>query len=117
MSTRPYSFARRLIVVGLKIAERDSEIDAIGRDVLLIADLPVEGEEFVDRPDVAGFVLISRGIFDVVQIKLVVTGGGDSCTVVGPSSLKAVVTIAVCVFLATECLDVARVEALDQRFE
>jgi hypothetical protein len=59
----------------------------------------------------------SGGIFDVVKVEFVFTGGCDGCAGVGTGALESLFTIAVGVFLATERLDAARVEALDQSFE
>ena len=105
------------VVSSLTIAERGSEIDTLGCDVLLIAVLPVEVENVFDGLEVAGFVVVSGGIFDVVKIEFVVTGGCDSCAGVSAGSLEALVTVAMCVFLSTERLDASGVEALDHRFE
>ena len=81
------------MVGGVAIAERGSEIDALCGDGLLIAVLPVEAEEVFDAPKAGGFLQISRGIFDVVQIELVSTSGGDGCACVGAGSLKALITV------------------------
>ena len=105
------------MVSSITIAERGGEIDAFGGDILLIAVLPVEAENIFDGPEVAGFVVVSGGIFDVVEVEVVFTGGCDGCAGVGTSSLEALFTVASSVFLATERLDAARVEALDQSFE
>ena len=56
---------------GVTVAERGSETDALGCDVLLIAVLPVEVDDVFDGPEVAGFVVVSGGIFDVVESELV----------------------------------------------
>lgn len=45
------------------------------------------------------------------------TGGGEGCAGIGTGSLEALITVAVGLFLATERLDVGRVEALDPQFE
>jgi len=66
---------------------------------------------------VAGFVVVSGGIFDVVKVEFVFTGGCDGCAGVGTSALKSLITIPVSMFFATERLDASRVEALDHRFE
>ena len=100
------------VIGGITITERRSEIDILGRDILLIAVLPVEVENVFDGPEVAGFVVVSSGIFDVVKVELVFTGGCDGCAGVGAGALEALVTVAVSVFLSTERLDAARVEAL-----
>jgi len=55
------------VIGSVSIAERGSEIDAFGGDVLLIAVLPVEVENVFDGPEVAGFVWGSGCIFDVVE--------------------------------------------------
>jgi hypothetical protein len=81
------------VIGSVAIAERCSEIDALCGDGLLIAVLPVEGEEVFDAPNVGGFVQVSRGIFDVVQLELVSTSGGDGCACVGAGSLKALITV------------------------
>ena len=67
--------------------------------------------------EVAGFVVVSGGISDVVEVEFVFTGGCDGCASIGTSSLEATIAIASSVFLTTERLDAARVEALDHRFE
>lgn len=74
-------------VIGrITIAERGSEIDALGCNILLIAVLVIEDVPSFDGSEVAGLVVVSGGIFDVVESKLVVTSGGDSCAGVGASS-------------------------------
>ena len=81
---------------------------------------PASGSEsisFERFTKVAGFVVVSSGIFDVVKVELVFTGGCDGCASVGASSLESLITVAMSVFLATERLDAARVEAFDHRFE
>ena len=82
----------------------------------MIAALPVEVENVLDGPEVAGFVVVSGRIFDVVEGKFVFTGGCDGSAGVGPSALVASFTVTVCVFLATERLDASGVEALDECF-
>jgi len=104
------------VIGSVSIAERGSEIDAFGGDVLLIAVLPVEVENVFDGPEVAGFVWGSGCIFDVVE-RLVFSGSCDSCAGVGAGALEALVTVAMCVFLTTERLDAGGASALDQRFE
>jgi len=59
------------VIRSITIAERGSEIDTLGSNVLLIAVLPVEVENVLDGPEVAGFILISSSIFDVVKTELV----------------------------------------------
>jgi hypothetical protein len=105
------------VVSSITIAERCGEIDALGRNVLLIAVLPVEAENIFDGPELAGFVVVSGGIFDVVKVEFVFTGGCDGCAGVGAGALESLITIAVSVFFATERLDASRVEALDESFE
>jgi len=105
------------VVSSVTIAERGGEIDTLGRYVLLVAVLPVEAENIFDGPEVAGFVVVSVSILDVVERELVLTGGCDSCAGIGSSSLESLLTVAVGMFFATERLDAARVEALDQSFE
>jgi hypothetical protein len=83
----------------------------------LIAVLPVEVENVFDGPEVAGFVVVSGGIFDVMKGKFVFTGGRDGCARIGAGSLESLITVAVGVFLATERLNAVRVEALGHRFE
>jgi hypothetical protein len=67
--------------------------------------LPVEAENIFDGAEVAGFVVVSGGIFDVVKVEFVFTGGCDGCAGVGTGALESLITIAVSVFLATERLD------------
>nr|AAA98486.1 ORF2 [Halobacterium salinarum] len=55
------------VVSSITVAERGGEIDALGRNVLLIAVLPVEAENIFDGAEVAGFVVVSGGIFDVSE--------------------------------------------------
>jgi len=98
------------VIGSVSIAERGSEIDAFGGDVLLIAVLPVEVENVFDGPEVAGFVWGSGCIFDVVERELVFSGSCDSCAGVGAGALEALVTVAMCVFLTTERLDAGGVE-------
>src|SRR5699024_10414754 len=105
------------VIGGISIAERGSEIDALGRDILLIAILPVEVDDVFDGPKIARFVVISDCIFDVVEAELVLAGGCNGCAGVSAAALEPLVTVAVGVFFATECLDAGRVEALDQFFE
>jgi len=76
----------------------------------------IEGEDVFDRAEVAGFVVFSGCIFDVVEIEFVFTGGRDGRACIGTGSLEALLTIAVDAFLSTERLDAARVEALHHRF-
>ncbi len=103
------------MVSSLTIAERSSEVNALGGDILLIAVLPVAAEDIFDGPKVAGLVVVSGGIFDVVKIEFVFTGGCDGRAGVGTGALEARSPLSV--FLATERLDTSRVEALDQSFE
>jgi hypothetical protein len=105
------------VVSGVTIAERGGQIDAFDGDVLLIAVLPVEVEDVFDGPEVAGFVVDSGSIFDVVKVEYVFTGGCDGCAGIGTGSLEPLLTVAVSVFLTTERLNAGRVEALDQSFE
>jgi len=105
------------VIGSVTIAERGSEIDAFGGDVLLIAVLSVEAKNVFDGAEIAGFVVISGCIFDVVERELVFPGGCDSCAGIGAGALEALVTVAVGVFVATERLDAGGVEALDQRFK
>jgi len=93
------------VVSGVTVAERGGKIDALGRYILLIAVLAVEAENIFDGPEVAGFVVVSSGIFDVVEVELVFTGGCDGGSGVGAGALEALISIAVSVFLATERLD------------
>ncbi|GGJ16597.1 hypothetical protein GCM10008995_28110 [Halobellus salinus] len=79
--------------------------------------MPVEAENTFNGPEVAGFVVVSGGIFDVVKFEFVFTGGCDGCACVGTSSLEATVTVASSLFLATERLNAARAQAPDHRFE
>jgi len=104
------------VIGSVSIAERGSEIDAFGGDVLLIAVLPVEVENVFDGPEVAGFVWGSGCIFDVVERELVFSGSCDSCAGVGAGALEALVTVAMCVFLTTERPTLAASRP-DQRFE
>ena len=67
--------------------------------------MPVEAENIFDGPEVAGFVVVSGGIFDVVKVEFVLTGGCDGRAGVGTSALEATVTVASGVFLPTERLD------------
>src|SRR5699024_647466 len=105
------------VIGGISIAERGSEIDALGRDILLIAILPVEVDDVFDGPKIARFVVVSGCIFDVVEVELVLAGGCNGCAGVGAAALEPLITVAVGVFFTTERLDAARVEALDQFFE
>lgn len=49
-------------------SELGSEIDACGCDVLLVAILSVEAGNVFDGLKVAGFVVFSSGIIDVVNL-------------------------------------------------
>ena len=89
----------------LTIAERSGEVGTLGSDILFIAVLPVEAVLDFDGSEVAGFVVVSGSISDVVQGEFVFTGDCDSGAGIGASSLVALVTVAVGVFLATERLD------------
>jgi hypothetical protein len=80
------------VVSSLTIAERCGEIDAFAGDVLLIAVFPIETEDIFDGPEVAGFVVVSGGIFDVVKVKFVFTGGCDGCAGVGTDTLESLIT-------------------------
>jgi hypothetical protein len=52
------------VIGGISIAEGGSEINALGRDILLIAILPVEVDDVFDGPKIACFVVVSGCIFD-----------------------------------------------------
>jgi hypothetical protein len=81
------------VISSLTIAERGSEIDPCGCDVLLIAVLSVEAENIFDGPKVAGFVVVGSGILNVVEAELVLTGGCDSCVGIGAAPLEALLTV------------------------
>jgi len=52
-----------------------------------------------------------------VKAELVVAGRRDGCAGISSAALEALFTVAVCVFLTTECLDAACVGALNKTFE
>ena len=59
----------------------------------MIAVLPVEVENVFDGPEVAGFVVVSGGIFDVVKVEFVFTGGCNGCGGVGTGTLESLITV------------------------
>jgi hypothetical protein len=81
----------------------------------LIAVLPVEVENVFDGLEVAVFVLISGGIFDVVEIKPVFTGSCDSSAGIGAGSLVAVVSVSVCLF-SPQIVSPSALSNMDSRF-
>ena len=83
----------------------------------MVTILPVEVDDVFDGPKIARFVVVSGGIFDIVEVELVFAGGCSGCAGVGAAALETFVAVAAGVFFATERLDAARVEALDQFFE
>ena len=105
------------VISSITVAERGGEIDTSGCNVLLIAVLPVEAENIFDGPEVTGFIVVSSSILNIVEAELVVPCGCDGCAGIGTAALEALFTVAVCVFLTTECLDAGCVEALDKAFE
>ena len=62
-------------------------------NILLIAVLPIEVENVFDGPEIAGFIVVSGGIFDVVKIELLFTSSCDSGAGIGAGSLVALVTV------------------------
>lgn len=85
------------VVCGIVIAEGGSGMGIFDGDILLTVVLTVEVKNVFDGLEVAGFILISGGIFDVVEGRFVFTGGcngGSGIT----GSLVAVVSAAVSVF-------------------
>jgi hypothetical protein len=79
--------------------------------------LTVEVNNVFDRTEIAGVVFAGGCILGVIQGELVLTDSCNCCADIEAGALEPLVTIDVSVFLATERLDAARVEALDHRFE
>lgn len=89
LSLLPCSLVRRLMMVSsITTAERGGEIDALGGNVLLIAVLLVEDVLSFDGSEVAGFVVVNGGIFDVMKVEFVFIGGCDGCAGVVPDRWK-----------------------------
>ena len=86
------------VVCGIVIAEWGSGMGIFDGDILLTAVLTVEVKNVFDGLEVAGFILISGGIFDVVEDRFVFTGGCNSGSGISVGSLVAVVSAAVSVF-------------------
>jgi len=63
--------------------------------------LPVESDYIFDGPGVSGFVVVSGGIFDIVESEFVLASGCNGCTGISASPLKSLISVAVCVFFAT----------------
>ena len=104
------------VVCGIGIAEWGSGMGIFDGDILLTAVLTVEVKYVFDGLEVAGFILISGGIFDVVEGRFVFTGGCNGGSGISGGSLVAVVSAATSIF-STERLDASGVEALEECFE
>ena len=88
----------------ITITEVSGELNTRGGDVWLVLVLTVEVEDVFDRPEIGVFVRVSSSIFDVGEVELVVTGGGNGGSGFRGRSLEALVTVSVDVFLTTERL-------------
>ena len=80
----------------------------------MIAFLPIELDELLNRAKVRLFIVAGSRVLDVVQCERVLAGGSYRRTSTRRGALKSLVSITMSVFFATETLDEAVVEALDE---